>query len=111
MEFQDVIKLLEKTILVICQVIVECQYERRIYFNLKILKNTKRAKSMLHDNEAKFQDDTALFGNDFYATMYPKLKEIVRHVTKKPKLTIDQPFRQVRDYLILLLHKLGWLIN
>lgn len=106
MDIEDVVKLLEKTILMIGQVNVACLYERRINFLAKILKSTKKAKSMLRDNEAKLQDDTVLFGNDFYATLYRKSKDrkraremsrdIARPVTKKPRLTqtVDQPFRQ-----------------
>lgn len=70
MDIEDVVKLLEKTIIMIGQVNVACLYERRINFLAKILKSTKKAKSMLRDNEAKLQDDTILFGNDFYATLY-----------------------------------------
>lgn len=106
MDIEDVVKLLEKTILMIGQVNVACLYERRINFLAKILKSTMKAKSMLRDNEAKLQDDTVLFGNDFYATLYRKSKDrkraremsrdIARPVTKKPRLTqtVDQPFRQ-----------------
>uniref|UniRef100_A0A8W8JUE2 Uncharacterized protein n=1 Tax=Magallana gigas TaxID=29159 RepID=A0A8W8JUE2_MAGGI len=106
MDIEDVVKLLEKTILMIGQVNVASLYERRINFLAKILKSTKKAKSMLRDNEAKLQDDTVLFGNDFYATLYRKSKDrkraremsrdIARPVTKKPRLTqtVDQPFRQ-----------------
>uniref|UniRef100_A0A8W8IH33 Uncharacterized protein n=1 Tax=Magallana gigas TaxID=29159 RepID=A0A8W8IH33_MAGGI len=68
MDIEDVVKLLEKTILMIGQ------------------------------------DDTVLFGNDFYAILYRKSKDrkraremsrdIARPVTKKPRLTVDKPFRQ-----------------
>lgn len=56
-------------------------------------------KHTLRDNEAKLQDDTVLFRNDFYANLYRKPKdikrareisrEIARPVTKKPRLTVD----------------------
>lgn len=60
-----------------------------------------------HNNKTKFQNNTTLFKNNFYTTIYPKLKKIIKHITKKPKLTINQPFHQIKNYLILLLHKLN----
>lgn len=69
------VKLLEKTILMIGHVNVTCLYERRINLLAKILKSTKKAKSMICDNEAKLQDDTVLFGSYFYATLYRKSKD------------------------------------
>ena len=104
MEIEEVVNLLEKTILMIGQVNVACLYERRLNFLAKILKSTKKAKSMLRENEAKLQDDTVLFGNDFYTTLYRKSKDrkraremsrdIARPVIKKPRQSVDQPFRQ-----------------
>ncbi|XP_078330091.1 uncharacterized protein LOC144624336 [Crassostrea virginica] len=104
MEIEEVVNLLEKTILMIGQVNVACLYERRLNFLAKILKSTKKAKSMLRENEAKLQDDTVLFANDFYTTLYRKSKDrkraremsrdIARPVIKKPRQSVDQPFRQ-----------------
>ncbi|XP_062584288.1 uncharacterized protein LOC134246041 [Saccostrea cucullata] len=104
MEIEEVVNLLEKTILMIGQVNVACLYERRLNFLAKILKSTKKAKSMLRENETKFQDESVLFGNDFYTTLYRKSKDrkraremsrdIARPVNKKPRQSVDQPFRQ-----------------
>ncbi|XP_061187959.1 uncharacterized protein LOC133195987 [Saccostrea echinata] len=104
MEIEEVVNLLEKTILMIGQVNVACLYERRLNFLAKILKSTKKAKSMLRENETKLQDDSVLFGNDFYTTLYRKSKDrkraremsrdIARPVNKKPRQSVDQPFRQ-----------------
>lgn len=44
MDIEDVVKLLENTILMIGQVNVACLYERRIDFLAKILKSTKKEK-------------------------------------------------------------------
>lgn len=75
MDIEDVVKLLEKIIFMIGQVNVVCFYEWRINFFVKIFKSIKKVKSMLCDNEVKFQDDIVLFGNDFYVILYWKLKD------------------------------------
>ena len=59
---------------------------------------------MLRENEAKLQEGTFLFGNDFYTTLYRKSKDrkraremsrdIARPVIKKPRQCVYQPFRQ-----------------
>ncbi|XP_061170663.1 uncharacterized protein LOC133180102 [Saccostrea echinata] len=100
----EVVNFLVKTKLMIGQVNVACLYERRLNFLAKILESTKKAKSMLLENETKLQDDYVLFGNDFYTTLYRKSKDrksaremsrdIARPVNKKQRQSVDQPFGQ-----------------
>lgn len=52
-ETDDVVKLLKKTILIIDNLNVACLYEQR-------LNCTKKARSILCDNEVKLQNNTSL---------------------------------------------------
>lgn len=101
LEIEDVVKLLEKAILMIGHVDVAYLYERSINFLAKILKCTKEGKAWCATWRQNFRTTLYSFGLFLW---YQNLKDrkrarkmprdIARHVTKKPRLIVVQPFRQ-----------------
>ena len=85
MSIDELLKLLEKTVLLLGQANVACLYERRLNVLSKVFGDAKKARKSISTNEKSFADGTQgkLLGDDYYKVLekYSKSKKRAREIT------------------------------
>ncbi|KAK3093593.1 hypothetical protein FSP39_017854 [Pinctada imbricata] len=100
MGLDELLKLLEKTVMLVGQANVACLYERRLNVLSKVFGDVKKARKSISTNEKSFADGTQgkLLGEEYYKVLdkYSKTKS----VREKFRIPWDRPRPEsVRDTL------------